>query len=106
MDTNLFHKIYAVRSKYVKNTIHDLRQKLLPNIFRNLLGGLKLFYCGKIVSAQYIKPLPSQEFRVQDHKEGTIKHILVGIRVELQGFTVCIFLRNFDSKIRNRNTQD
>jgi len=73
MDTNFCHVIYAVRSKYVKNTIHDLRQKLLPNILRSLLGGWKLFYCGKIVSAEHIKPLPSHEFTVFPATCRTIK---------------------------------
>ena len=64
MDMNFCHIIYAVRSKYMKNIMHDLRQKLRPNIFRIMLGGCKLFYCGKIVSAEYIKPLRSHEFKV------------------------------------------
>jgi hypothetical protein len=74
MDTNFCHIIYAVRIKYVKNTLNDVRQKLLPNIFRSLLGGWKLFYCGKIVSAEYIKPLPKSRIYYvpndkQDHKK-------------------------------------
>ena len=39
---NFCHIIYAVRSKYVKNTIRDLKQRLLPNIFRTLLGDWNL----------------------------------------------------------------
>jgi len=44
MDTNFCHIIYAVRSKYVKKTKHDLKQKLLPNIFRTLIGGWNLLW--------------------------------------------------------------
>jgi len=70
METNFCHIIYAVRSEYVKNTMHDLKQKLLSNIFRTLLGGRKLFYCGKNVSDKYIKPLPSHGFTVFQRHAG------------------------------------
>jgi hypothetical protein len=42
---------------------------------------------------------------MQEHRKEIVEHILVGIRVELQFFTVCIVIRNFDPKIRTTNTQ-
>lgn len=75
MDSNFCHTIYAVRSKYVKNTIHDLRQKLLPNIFTSLFRRLEALLLrqncfSRIHKASSKSRIYSVPNDMQDHKKG------------------------------------